>query len=172
METIDPNQPPTGPEMLRRLNAMQTAMLDDTLPKSLREVEITSTYRRGQGFALIGAASLVVQRAKQGMTRAGARTLPLDELSTVMSQSTSPGVRESVLRLCSIYDKNPEGTDKGDELVNTLVRTGQGFDAFIALCELANEMAALVVQFDLSLTKKADLLRREALEFESSQGVE
>lgn len=166
METADPNQPPTGTEILRRLHAMQAALLDDTLPRNFREAEVNSTYRRGQGLALMGMACLVVQRAKEGMRWAQATTLALDELARVMSQSTSPSVRDSVLRLCSIYDRNPDGTVEGDELVSALMRDEQGFNAFIALCQLANEMASLVVQFDPSLATKSDLLLREALEFE------
>lgn len=167
MEPLDPNEPPTGAELMRRLNAMQAALMDETLPRELRHNEVLETYSRGQGLAIIGMASLVALRAGTGLRLAPATTIPLPELGKLLPESTVPAVRAGVLTLCWMYDKHPNGTYESDMLTNELTESGHGLDAFVALCYLSIAMADLVVKLDPQLATRSDLLRREALEFEA-----
>ncbi|MER6972739.1 hypothetical protein ACFVDI_04915 [Nocardioides sp. NPDC057767] len=169
MEITDPDQPPNGAEVMRRLIALQTSATDSTLPRRLREAEVIETYDRCQGYAIMGMASLVARRAKMAIHHAKAEKLPLDELRRSLPSQTPVEVIEPVLNLCWIYNMAPEGTAECGNIINALTTSGRGFNAFVALCHLANETASMLVQFDPTLLTKVDLLRREALEFEEGQ---
>lgn len=154
---------------MRQLQAMQAMAMDLTLPRRDREGELVSTYQRGQGFRDCRYGRDYWY--PRGPCRPERRTCWIFTRSLEEGLASRHIAGRATWSPAALLASTPGARrkDEVDALVDRLCSSGNGFETFVALCALANDMAERVVGSDPALRSKADLLRQEGLAFESSR---
>lgn len=169
METPDAEQQADATEVIRRINAMQTAMLDSTFPREMREGEVTGMWNDFGPLALLGAGQIAANRATLALRAAesfGGTSLPMKELRKMVPSTVPAPVREAAIDIVVLMRRPVLNWDEMDRRRDVIIDSPQPIDGFVALLALAHGLGTLLVEFSSEYDSVADVVRGEALQNE------